>query len=149
MTTIDPQKELERLQKVYGGMVDGELVRLGEAAAELTDEARSASEGRDATTGISFQPIRLRASIPSHSAPVILLVIIVAALATVIPAGTRGANRSNDRLARRIRSNDRLARKIEDLRKDFLSAALKPHNDSISLAEGTEWQMTQQCRAGA
>src|ERR671937_460730 len=54
MTTIDPQKELERLQKVYAGMVDGELVQLGEAAAELTDEARSALKAEMERRGLAF-----------------------------------------------------------------------------------------------
>src|SRR5215469_1585957 len=55
MTTIDPQKELERLKQVYVGMVDGELLQLSEAAADLTDEARTALKAEMERRGLAFR----------------------------------------------------------------------------------------------
>jgi rubredoxin len=54
MTIIDPQKERERLQEVYAGMVDGELIQLGEDAAELTEEARDMLKAEMERRGLSF-----------------------------------------------------------------------------------------------
>ena len=54
MATIDPQKEEQRLQKVYAEMLDGELVQLGEAGAELTDEARGALKTEMERRGLAF-----------------------------------------------------------------------------------------------
>jgi hypothetical protein len=54
MTTIDPQKEWQRLREVYAGMLDGELEQLGQAAAELTDEARTALKTEMERRGLAF-----------------------------------------------------------------------------------------------
>jgi Putative prokaryotic signal transducing protein len=57
MTTIDPQKEEQRLREVYAGMVDGELEQLSEAAGELTDIARTALKAEMARRGLAFNDV--------------------------------------------------------------------------------------------
>ena len=54
MTTVDPERERQRLSELYAGMSDGELQEIGEELGSLSESAKQALSGEMARRGISL-----------------------------------------------------------------------------------------------
>ena len=55
MATVDPEQEHHRLTQLYAGMSEGELRKLAEDAASLTDVARQALQKEAMSRGLNIE----------------------------------------------------------------------------------------------
>ena len=76
MGRIDPEQERQRLAKLYSGMSDGELERVGEEPGDLTEWAREALKNEMAKRGLMWRergPVKTEVIRPSKGDVLVLL----------------------------------------------------------------------------
>jgi hypothetical protein len=76
MGRIDPEQERQRLVKLYSGMSDGELERVGEEPWDLTEWAREALKNEMGKRGLTWRergPVRAEVLRPSKGDVLVLL----------------------------------------------------------------------------